>query len=200
MRIGQWRDDPADSTAALDQAYVLTKRAVELDDGDSTCHSLLAHACLYRRSYELALQHMRRSVEINPNNPWNRADMGLVLTYAGPAQEALAWLEQAREIDPFFDPPWYWRQAGQACMVLRRFEEARSMFAHLPLLSYRAAAYVAACHARLGDGDQSRRFVAECLAKRPAFSIRHFMSREPFRNGADAAYLDESLRLAGLPD
>lgn len=200
MRIGQWRDDPADSPAALDEAYALTKRAVELDDGDSTCHSLLAHACLYRRSYELALQHMRRSVEINPNNPWNRADMGLVLTYAGPAQEALAWLEQAREIDPYFDPPWYWRQAGQAFMVLHRFEEARSMFAHLPLLSYRAAAYVAACHARLGDEDQSRRFVAECLAKRPAFSIRHFMSREPFRNIADAAYLDESLHLAGLPD
>lgn len=200
MRIGQYRNDPADSNTALDEAYALCKRAVELDDSDSTCHSLLAHACLYRRSYELALQQMRRSVDINPNNAWNLADMGLVLTYAGPAEDALAWLQRAREIDPFFDPPWYWRQCGQAYMVLRRFEEALSMFAHVPLRTLRAAAYIAACHGRLGNPDRARPYVEECLAANPAFSIRQFMSKEPFRNPDDAVILAESLRLAGLPD
>jgi tetratricopeptide (TPR) repeat protein len=143
---------------------------------------------------------MRRSVELNPNNPWNRADLGLVLTYAGPVEEALDWLRRAREIDPYFDPPWYWRQAGQALMVLQRFEEALAMFAHVPLRTYRASAYIAACHARLGDMDRAKQFVAECLAARPEFSIRHFMSKEPFRNQANADYLAESLRLAGLPE
>lgn len=200
MRIGQWRNDAPGADAALDEAFELTKRAVELDDGDSTCHSLLAHACLYRRSYELALQHMRRSVELNPNNPWNRADLGLVLTYAGPAEEAVDWLRRAREIDPYFDPAWYWRQAGQALMVLRRFDEALSMFAHVPLHTYRASAYIAGCYARLGNADRARQYVAECLASRPEFTIRHFMSKEPFRNQADADYLAESLRLAGLPE
>ena len=200
MRIGQHRNDPADSDAALEEAYALCKRAVELDDGDSTCHSLLAHACLYKRSYELALQHMRRSVELNPNNAWNRADMGLVLTYAGRAEDALDYLTQAREIDPYFDPPWYWRQAGQAYMVLHRFEEALEMFAHVPLRTVRASAYMAACHARLGEADRARQYVAECLSARPEFSVRQFMSKEPFRNPADAAYLAESLRLAGLPE
>ena len=200
MRIGQWRNDPAGSNAAVDEAYALCKRAVELDDSDSTCHSLLAHACLYRRAYELALMHMRRSVEINPNNPWNRADMGLVLTYTGPAQEALEWLKSAREIDPYFDPPWYWRQSGQTYMVLRRFEEALAMFELIPLRTPRASAYVAACHARLGGPEAARPYVAECLAANPAFSIRHFMSKEPFRHAADAAGLSESLRLAGLPE
>lgn len=200
MRIGQYRNDPAGSEAALDEAYALCKRAVELDDSDSTCHSLLAHACLYQRSYELALQHMRRSVDINPNNAWNLADMGLVLTYAGPAEEALAWLQRAREIDPFFDPPWYWRQCGQAYMVLRRFEEALSMFAHIPLRTLRASAYIAACHGRIGNPDRARPYVEECLAANPAFSIRQFMSKEPFRNPDDAAFLAESLRIAGLPD
>lgn len=200
MRIGQYRNDPADSTAALDEAYALCKRAVELDDGDSTCHSLLAHACLYRRSFELALQHMHRSVEINPNNAWNQADMGLVLTYAGAAEEALAWLKRAREIDPYFDPPWYWRQSGQVYMTLRRFEDALSMFAHVPLRTTRASAYIAACHARLGDSERARQSAAECLAKNPAFSIRQFISKEPYKDPADAEYLAESLRLAGLPE
>ncbi len=200
MRIGDWRDAPAGSDAALDEACTLTKRAVELDDGDSTCHSLYAHACLYRRSYELALQHMRRSVEVNPNNPWNRADMGVVLTYAGAPEEALLWLERAREIDPYFDPPWHWRQAGQACMVLGRYEEALAMFDHMPARTPRASAYVAACHARLGHADRAREYVAECLAARPAFSIRQVISKEPFRNPEDATRLAESLRLAGFPE
>jgi TolB-like protein/tetratricopeptide (TPR) repeat protein len=199
MRVGQYRNDPADSSAALDEAYALCKRAVELDDGDSTCHSLLAHVCLYRRAYELALQHMRRSVELNPNNAWNRADMGLVLTYAGRAEDALAYLAQARELDPYFDPPWYWRQTGQVYMVLHRFEEALGMFAHIPLRTLRASAYMAACHARLGETERAQQYVAECLAANPAFSTRQFMSKEPFRNPADADYLAESLRLAGLP-
>ena len=71
----------------------------------------------------MALQHMQRSVEINPNNQWNVADMGLILTYVGRAQEALAWNPRARQIDPYFDHPWYWRQSGQTCMVLGRFRK-----------------------------------------------------------------------------
>ena len=200
MRIGQYRSDPASSTAALDEAFALTQRAVELDDGDSTCHSLFAHACLYRRSYELALQHMRRSIEINPNNPWNRADMGLVLTYAGPAEEALSWLTRARDVDPYFDPPWYWRQAGQAYMVLRQFEQALAMFAHVPSRTVRTSAYMAACCARLDQTEPARQYAAECLAGNPDFSIRQFVSKEPFRDPAEADYLAESLRLAGLPE
>jgi TolB-like protein/tetratricopeptide (TPR) repeat protein len=200
MRVGQWRNDPADSSAALDDAYALCKRAVELDDGDSTCHSLLAHVCLYRRAYELALQHMRRSVELNPNNAWNRADMGLVLTYAGRAEDAVAYLAQARDLDPYFDPPWYWRQTGQAYLVLHRYEQALSMFAHIPLRTLRASAYMAACHARLGETERALPYVAECLAANPGFSIRQFMAKEPFRNPADADHLAESLRLAGLPE
>jgi tetratricopeptide (TPR) repeat protein len=200
MRIGQWRNAPAGSDADIEEAYARCRRAVELDDSDSTCHSLLAHACLYRRMYELALMHMRRSVEINPNNAWNRADMGVVLTYTGPAEEAVEWLKSAREIDPYFDPPWYWRQWGQACMVLRRFEEALAMFELIPLRTPRASAYLAACHARLGGPEDARPYVTECLAGNPAFSIRQFMSKEPFRHAEDAAFLGESLLLAGLPD
>lgn len=200
MRIGQYRNNPGSSNAALEEAYALTQRAVELDDGDSTCHSLFAHACLYRRSFELALQHMRRSVELNPNNPWNRADMGLVLTYTGPAEEALEWKRRAREIDPYFDPPWYWRQTGLVYMVLRQFEKALEMFAHVPNRTSRTAAYMAACHGRLGQMDQARKLRDECLTSNPGFSIRQFVSKEPFRDPAEAEYLADSLRLAGLPE
>lgn len=200
MRCDAWRDDLECPDAVLDEAFAMAKRAVNLDDGESTCHSLLGQVCLYRRAFEMALQHMRRSVEINPNNQWNAADMGLALAYLGQPEESIAWFTRAREIDPYLNPPWYWRQAGYSYMVLRRFEEALSMFAHIPVRTYRIAAYMAACHTRLGNQEAARDCAQECLSLRPSFTIGRFMTREPFKNPADAAYLAESLRLAGLPD
>ena len=199
MRAGKWRHDPGDSTALLDEAYALGKRAVELDDGESTCHSLLAQVCLQRRAYEMALQHMQRAVEINPTNQWNQADMGLVLTYTGKAQEALRWYARARQIDPYFDPPWYWRQTGQTYMTLGRYQEALSTLAHIPVNTYRTAALMAGCYARLGDMERAVRCAADCLAMLPAFSVKGFVSKEPYRDTADAERLADTLRLAGLP-
>jgi TolB-like protein/tetratricopeptide (TPR) repeat protein len=200
MRIGQYRKEAADSTAALDEALALTRRAVALDDGDSTCHSLLAHAYLYKRSFDLALQHMQRSVEINPNNAWNRADMGLVLTYLGRAEEAITWLNKAQEIDPYFDPSWFWRQIGQAYMLLRDFEQALAMFAYIRLHTERTLAYVATCHARLGHVERARQEVANCLIMNPDFSVQQFMSKEPFLQQSDADYLAEGMRMSGFPE
>lgn len=200
MRCAHWRNDPGYSTAALHEAFALVQRAVELDNGDSTCHSLLGQIYLYRRNFERALQHMRRPVEINPNNQWNVADMGQVLAYVGHAEEAVRWFTLAKEIDPYFDPPWHWRQAGITYTVLRHFDDALAMFAHISVRTLRTAAYMAACHARLGHRERARALADECLSQRPGFSIAQFMSKEPFQDPADADYFAGSLRLAGLPD
>jgi TolB-like protein/tetratricopeptide (TPR) repeat protein len=200
LRYGQWRDDFSDSDALLEEAYALAKRAVELDENESTCFSIMAQICLLRRSFDMALQHMRRAIEINPNNQWNNADMGIVLIYLGQPEEALAWFKRAKEIDPYFDQPWYWRSIGQALMTLHRDEEALAMFEHLSASHYRLAAFAACCHARLGNMDQVRASAAACVAMKPDFSARHFMSKEPYKNPADAEHLAESLRMAGLPE
>jgi len=200
MRASEWVRQPEDSMATLDEAYQLAMRAVELDDSESTCHSILAQVCMYRRALELALQHMRRAVELNPNNQWSMADMALVLGYSGEAEQALGWIARAKQIDPYFDPPWYWRQAGRIYMVLHRYEEALTMFEHIPLRTCRDWAYMAACYAQLGDGERARAFAAECLSRQPDFSVRHLISKEPFKLRSDAEDLGQSLRLAGLPE
>jgi adenylate cyclase len=200
MQADAWRNDPDAATEKLDDAYRLALRAVELDDGESTCHSLLAHVCLQRRAFDLALRHMQRAVEINPNNQWNVADMALILVYAGHATEALDWIARARQIDPYFGPPWYWRQGGLTHMILHRYPEALTMFAHIPVRTWRVSALVAGCHARLGDRQSAAAALAECLVERPGLTVRAYMAKEPFRSQAEAAQLSESLRLAGLPD
>jgi len=199
LRCDQWRDDPGDANTALDEAYALAKRAIELDENESTCFSMLAWVCLLRRSLDLALQYVRRAVEINPTNQWNMGDMGVILTYEGQPEEALVWLKRAKEIDPYFDQPWYWRIIAQALISLHRHEEALAMLEHVSASHYRIAALVAACHARLEDMDRARASVAACIAARTDFSVAHYMSKQPYKNPADAAHLADSMLMAGLP-
>ena len=200
LKRQKWRDDPGNSSALLDEAYALAMRAVELDDRDSSCHSMLAQTCLYRRQFDLALEHMKRSVALNPNNQWNVADMGMILVYVGRAEEALAWNQRARQIDPYFDQPWYWRQSGLSCMVAGHYEDALKLFARHQVPKHFIAAYMAGCRARIGDTAGARASVAECLSLMPDFSVQRWMSKEPFKLEADAARIAESMRLAGLPD
>ena len=200
MRIGKWREEPAGSDATLKEAYALAKRAVELSEKESTCFSLFGYMCLLTGSFDRALENVQRAIELNPNSQWNTADMGLVLAYLGRGDEALAWFRRAREIDPYFETGWYWRAMGQALLDLHRYREALTMLDHASARQLRVLALKAACHARLGEMDRARVRVAECLAVSPGFSVRQFMSKEPYKNPADAGHLAESLRMAGLPD
>jgi adenylate cyclase len=195
----KWQNEPGDSDAALQKALALANRALELDRNDSTCFSLLSSVLMLRRSYDLALQHMQRAVEMNPNNQWNVGDMACTLVDFGQAEEALSWFKRVREIDPYFDQPWYWRGLGRAYMGLRRYEEALGAFNHTPSRQYQVAAYTAGCHARLGDTGRAMACAAECLALKADFSVGQFVAKRQLKNPADAADLAESLRMAGLP-
>ena len=59
---GTPKDVIAKINAALQEALALAKRAVELDEKESTCFAMLGWAHLLRRSFDLALQHTRRAV------------------------------------------------------------------------------------------------------------------------------------------
>ena len=200
IHFGRWRDDIEGNDGALDEAVALARRAVELDSNESTCFSILALACMYQRHFDLTRQYARRAVELNPNNQWNQADMGLMLVYLGQSAEALEWFGRAREIDPFFEAPWYFRAAGQALMNLRRYDDALAMFEQVTPRAFRVAALQAGCHARLGDNARACDCAATVMALKPAFTIARFMSREPFKHPGDAVHLAESLRMAGLPE
>ena len=196
----KWREDSGRSDAALHEGFALAKRAVELDENESACLSIFGFGHLLKGSFDLALQYTQRAVDLNPNNQWTTADMGCILLRIGRAEEALTWFTRAREIDPHFNEPWYWIAVGQAHMILHQYREALAVFDYLPARPYRVAAYMAGCHARLADIDRAQLSADECLAMKPDFSVGHFMTKQSFKNPADAAGLAESLRLAGLPD
>jgi TolB-like protein len=196
----EWQDDPGTADATLLRALDLAKRAVDLDENESTCFSGLGWAHLLLRSYDLAVHYTQRALEMNPNNQWSLADMGVVMLYLGQPDEALVWFKRAKALDPYFNEPWYWRYVGLAYAILHRYQEALAAFDYLPSRPYRVSAYMAGCYARLGKTDLARTRAAESVSLRPTFSIAHLISKQPFKNSADAASLAEDLRMAGLPD
>lgn len=124
MLIGDWRRGFSDSPDILDRAFALAKQGVELADNESNTHAALGLLYLEKRSFELALRHMERAVELNPANPTIQANFGTLLSRIGRAEEGLERLRNVRRTDPYFGPSWYWAALGVAQFVLRRYADA----------------------------------------------------------------------------
>jgi TolB-like protein/Tfp pilus assembly protein PilF len=198
MLYAEWNESGND--AALDRAFELAKRAVELDENESYCQFILGHIHLFRRSFDLAEQYHRRAVEMNPNNPEHLADMGGLLTYLGRPEEGLEWLERARRVDPFFGPAWYWHQLGMAHLTMRRCDQAIAAFERSSTMPPWLHAYIAACHALAGKMTRAREWMTKALHLNPSLSLRHVAKTEPFKESGDLEHLLGGLRQAGLPD
>jgi adenylate cyclase len=197
----RWEHDLTASIASLDRPMALAQRAVELAEDESTCHTILGQIYLDRRQFDLALHHTRHGAELNRANQWNRADLGNVLAYVGRAAEGLALLQEARRVDPYFGPGWYWRSVGIAEFVLGRYGDAladleRGMKGDPAV----GLALIAACHAQLGDRSRARAALDRCLARHAPASIGRLLERLPFREARDTRHVAESFRLAGLPE
>jgi adenylate cyclase len=197
---GDWQRNFSGSPGLLDRAFDLAKRGVELADNESNAHMALALLYLDRRSFDLAMRHMERAVEINPANQWNQADYGNLLTYVGRAEEGLERLRSARRADPYFAPSWYWRTLGIAQFVLCRYTDALADFDRGAAGSPDELAFMAACSAKLGLGDRTRDLVARCLAAEPNVTSTKIASKFAFKDTKDSDHLIACLRLAGFPE
>ena len=195
-----WQRGIAGSRALLDRAFALAKRGVELSAGESTSHVAMGFLYLERRCYDLALMHLERAIELNPADPTTKADLGILLSRIGRAEEALEHLRDARRMDPYFGPSWYWRTLGVAQFVLRRYTEALADFDRSAPSGADMPAIMAGCCAKLGQVERARELVAHCLAIQPEATIGNVVAAIVFKEAGDREHLAECLRLAGMPE
>lgn len=196
----EWENDPSIPAAQLERALALALRGVELTGDESTCHTILGQIYLDRRQFDLALHHTSRGAEINPVNQWNRADLGNVLAHIGCAEEGLTLLKEARRVDPYFGPGWYWRSLGLAEFVLGRYADAVADLergAKPAVLT--GLALLAACLAMVGDDARAQAVRDRCVATWPAATVERLAARIPLKDARDGAHFAEALRRAGLP-
>jgi len=194
-----WFRDMTGSEVALDQALDLAKKAVALDDNEPICQSELGWIYLFRKSFDLAEQYYRRALRLNPNSPALVAHMSFVCAFTGRPDEALDCLAQARLIDPYFNPTWYWHSLGYTNFIARRYDEAIAALSHSATMPFWVQAYLAACYALTDRIERARDFATEVLRLAPDFSATRLSEKEPFKRPADREHLLEGLRKAGLP-
>jgi TolB-like protein len=195
----EWFRDMTGSDLALGRAFELAKKAVALDEGDSTCQSVMGWMYLFRKSFDLADQYYRRALELNPNDPETLFRMSFLYSCLGRPDEAFGWLKQARVFDPYFNPTWYRHKLGFSHFIAHRYEEAIAALSRSSTMPFWVQAYLAACYGLTNRIDRARELAAEIVRLVPDFSRARLAAKEPFKHPADREHLLEGMRKAGLP-
>jgi len=195
-----WLRDMSGSDSAMEQASELAKKAVALDKNDPSCQAALAWVHQLRHSYDLAEHHFLKSVELNPNNPTRIASLAEIYISLGRPDESIGYLKEAKRLDPFFDPTWYWPTVGAAHFAARRYGEAIAAFSRSPTMLTWVQAHLAACYALTGEIDRARHHAAEAIRLNPDFSLRRYVAKQALKLSEDQEHLVDGLRKAGLPE
>ena len=195
----EWDRDLSSRDYLLDRALDAAKKAVSLDANDPACQQWLGWVYLFRQEFNLAQEHFTRAIELNPNDVDNTARMGMVKSYLGKSDEALAWLDRAREIDRYFEPAWFWHARGVAYFTAERFVESINAFEHSSTMPLWVKAYVATAHALAGNFEAAEKYRSDILRALPEFSPIRFVKKEPLQRDVDRNRLLSGMQLSGFP-
>jgi hypothetical protein len=107
---------------------------------------------------------------------------------------------EARRLDPFFTPSWFWGELGAAYFNARRYDDAVATMRRSTSFSYGKQAWLAASYAMAGKPDLARECVADLMRRIPSFSAARFLAKERLLRPEDRQHLADGLRKAGLPE
>ncbi len=173
--------------------------AAALDDNDSDVHRILAALKLRQNHHDKAAYHQSRALSLNPNDDLIVVQQGELLTWLGQAEEGIEWIRKAMRLNPYH-PARFWSHLGRAYFVARRYAEAVEAVQRVATLDHFHLASVAACHAMLGQEEQTRANAAETLKRKPDFSIaRDYLPTLHYKREADFAHHRDALLKTGLP-
>ena len=80
---------------------------------------------MHRHSYDLAVHYYMRALALNPNNPTVLANLGDLYVHLGEPAKGMDYLKEAKVVDPFFAPKWYWLPVGRAYFVTSVWSDRR---------------------------------------------------------------------------
>jgi adenylate cyclase len=189
------------NSAALDRAYELASKALQLDSNLPQAHADLGYVLTYKRQHEASLARFERAIGLNPNfTEWRFA---LALVYAGEPARAIEVVKAHMRHDPFYPPaaPGF---LGFAHYMLKDYAEAlaplNDCVSRAPNMRS-GHTWLAATCAQLGELEEARREAVEVLRIEPRWTIdgtaRHLAV---FKHPRDAEHWFDGLRKAGLPE
>jgi adenylate cyclase len=196
----EWFRDMSGSSELRDQAHEMAQRAIALDENDTLCQQAMGWAYFNRGDYELAERHITKALELNPNGAQVQASIAAYYNNLGQPEKAIACLAEAKSIDPFFSPSWYWVELGVAHFIARRYGEAIASLRRAGNLSPTLQAWLAASYANANQPDHATTCAAELMRRMPSFSVSRYLAKLYLVRSEDLQHLADGLRKAGLPE
>jgi adenylate cyclase len=96
-------------------------------------------------------------------------------------------------------PERFWNHLGRAFFVARGYRAAIDAFRHISKPDHMHLAFLAACHAQLGEMDTARTFAHDVLARDSQFTVEGYLATLHYKIAEDAEHHREALLAAGLP-
>ncbi len=195
--LNRWSASPQRSMEQAEEAATL---AVARDDNDPVAHWSLSVVNLYLRQHDGAINEAEHAIVLNPNFAEGQVSLCEALIYSGRAEEALAYFDRARVLNPYFPDVVLHFQAW-ALFQLARYEEAVELLLQRvnrnPVTDV-SRALLAACYGHLGRFEAARATWQEVLRVNPDYSLEYRRKVLPFKNPADFDRVTEGLRKAGV--
>jgi tetratricopeptide (TPR) repeat protein len=188
-----------------DRALDAGARAVALNDQDHWGHLVLGLGHARRRRPELAVTHLFKSIDLNPNFALGHAGLGYAFACGGQPERGLESLEQAQRLsprDPFLEiyAPIV---RYMAMFALERYDETIAICRSITTLNPNHAGAWRLMTVSLGlleRIDEARDSLAHTLELQPDLSSAHVTNDTVFADPSIRARFLLGLRKAGLAD
>jgi tetratricopeptide (TPR) repeat protein len=184
----------------LKQASEFAEKAVILNAALPQAHIVLGFINMWQRNFDRAIAEVNKGLELDPNHAEGQMYKAIILGFAGQPEESMEWVEKAIRLNPGA-PFWYLFAQGNASYSMGHYSEAIAscikaaisnpnfIFAHLLLL---------ACYSNLGNVEESKAELKECLARMPSLTVSWAQEVMPYKDQAVLTQFIDDLRKAKL--
>jgi serine/threonine protein kinase/tetratricopeptide (TPR) repeat protein len=164
----QWYGQFLSDTGRLEAGIAEFKRALELDPLSLVINRELAGTgYYYARKYDLAIEQLHKTIEMDPNFPMAHEEMGESYIQESKFKEAIAEIE--RELASFPDSPYALSDLGNAYALAGRKAEAQKVLDRLDELArqkYVSPQNQATIYAGLGEKDKAFKWLEKSYEDR----------------------------------
>ncbi|OWV90540.1 adenylate cyclase [Rhizobium sp. N122] len=182
-----------------EMATTSAQKAVELDPNDAGCRYVLGTILAYERRWEESEAAFAKALELDPNHADTWAAMSDISVLDGRVADGLAQIEKALRLNPR-PACWYLCHLGQAQYAARDYEAASATLRREDTYRTNSRKFLAATLAQLGHSEDARREAELFLIAHPHFTIGHWLSSQPLRDGSVRDHFVDGFRKAGLPE
>lgn len=190
-----------DPAPAMEAAYALGRRAVQLDDRNEYAHWAFGISCWGLLRYEESLEALQRAVALNPNCSVAYGSLGTLLGIMGRSEEAIANQQIAIRSNPL-DPSIFFRFSGLALAnyMADNYPEAidwAEKAVHRQPNWYFAHMVLIASHIALSQAEAAQQALHRCRTVIPNICLDD-LQRVPLKDKNKMDQLRERLQQAGL--